>query len=123
MFGPTRNPWNTELTCGGSTGGGAAALAAGMVALSDGTDLGGSLCIPAAFCGVAGLRPSPGLVPVSPPPMAWDTLSVAGGMGCQAADVALFMQAVPAQLPPCGNRLGIATLPVRYEMVYALVPA
>ncbi len=63
VFGPTRNPWNPELTAGGSTGGGAAGLATGMFALAEGTDLGGSLRIPAAFCGVVGLRPTVGLDP------------------------------------------------------------
>ena len=93
VFGVTTNPWNTALTPGGSTGGGAAALAAGMVALADGTDLGGSLRLPASFCGVVGLRPSVGLVPAPPTTYLWDTLSVAGGMGRTAADVALFLQA------------------------------
>ena len=64
LFGATRNPWNPKLTCGGSTGGGAVALATGMGPLAQGSDLGGSLRLPAAFCGVVGMRPSPGLVPV-----------------------------------------------------------
>ena len=62
VFGTTTNPWNTALTPGGSSGGAAAALAAGQVWLASGSDLGGSLRIPAAFCGVVGLRPSPGRV-------------------------------------------------------------
>ena len=99
VFGPTRNPWHSDLTCGGSTGGGAAALADGMVALADGTDLGGSLRLPASFCGVVGLRPSPGLVPTAPAPLLWDTLSVAGGMGRTAEDVALFLQATHGPSP------------------------
>jgi len=94
VFGATRNPWDPNLTPGGSSGGAAAALASGMVALADGTDLGGSLRLPASFCGVVGLRPSPGLVPAVPSAHLWDTLSVAGGMGRTAADVALFLQAV-----------------------------
>ena len=99
LFGHSRNPWNAALTPGGSTGGGAAALAAGMVALADGSDLGGSLRLPAAFCGVVGLRPSPGLVPMYPSSNVWDTLSVAGGMGRTAGDVALFLQAVAGPTP------------------------
>jgi amidase len=63
VFGRTRNPWNPALSAGGSTGGGACALATGMIALAEGTDLGGSLRIPASFCGVVGIRPSVGLVP------------------------------------------------------------
>jgi amidase len=62
VFGRTRNPWNTALTSGGSTGGGAAALAAGEVWLAHGSDHGGSLRRPATYCSVVGLRPSPGRV-------------------------------------------------------------
>src|SRR5262245_47199562 len=61
VFGATRNPWNLALSAGGSTGGGAAALACGMVALAEGSDFGGSLRVPGAFCGVVGLRPTAGL--------------------------------------------------------------
>jgi len=63
VFGRTRNPWDPSKSAGGSTGGGAAALVTGMIALAEGTDLGGSLRIPASFCGIVGLRPSAGLVP------------------------------------------------------------
>ncbi len=94
VFGRTRNPWNRALSPGGSTGGGAAGLAAGMFALAEGTDLGGSLRIPASFCGLFGLRPSPGLVPVHPTSYPWDTLQVSGGMARCAQDLALMLQAV-----------------------------
>ncbi|MGE0814622.1 MAG: amidase [Vicinamibacterales bacterium] len=94
VFGPTRNPWNPALTAGGSTGGGAAALAAGMIALAEGTDLGGSLRIPAAFCGVVGLRPSPGLVPQHPVDWVWDTLSVTGPIARTVEDAARMLQAI-----------------------------
>ena len=102
IFGRTRNPWNPKLSAGGSTGGGAAALASGMIALADGTDLGGSLRMPASFCGVVGLRPSPGLVPSYPSKYSWDTLSVAGPLARTAEDVALMLQAVsgPTGLSP-----------------------
>ena len=99
VFGPTRNPWNLDLTAGGSTGGGAAALACGMVALAEGTDLGGSLRVPAAFCGVVGLRPSPGFLPTFPSGYLWDALEVTGGMGRTAEDVALMMEAVAGPSP------------------------
>jgi amidase len=102
VFGRTRNPWNLERSAGGSTGGGAAALATGMIALAEGTDLGGSLRIPASFCGVVGLRPSPGLVPTYPSDYVWDTLQVTGPMARTAEDVALMLQAVcgPSPLSP-----------------------
>ena len=99
VFGATRNPWNTALSASGSTGGGAAALAAGMIALSDGTDLGGSLRTPAAFCGVVGLRPSVGLVPRDPTASPWQTLSVAGPMARTVADAALMLQALAGPHP------------------------
>ncbi len=102
VFGATRNPWNTDLSVGGSTGGGAAGLATGMIALAEGTDLGGSLRIPASFCGVVGLRPSPGLVPTWPHEFLWDDMQVTGGMGRTAEDVALMLEAVagPARIAP-----------------------
>ncbi len=101
VFGPTRNPWNPQLSAGGSTGGGAAALATGMIALAEGTDLGGSLRIPASFCGVVGLRPSAGLVPTYPSDYLWDNLQVTGPMARTAEDVALMLQAVCGQSPLC----------------------
>ncbi|MFQ5744724.1 MAG: amidase [Acidobacteriota bacterium] len=94
LFGATRNPWNLKLSAGGSTGGGAAGLASGMMALAEGTDLGGSLRIPASFCGVTGLRPSTGLVPTYPSDFLWDTMQVTGPMARTAEDVALMLQAV-----------------------------
>ncbi len=103
VFGATRNPWDPTLSAGGSTGGGAAGLATGMFALAEGTDLGGSLRIPAAFCGVTGLRPSPGLVPTEPTDWAWDTLMVTGLMARTAADVALGLAAVAG--PSAGSPL------------------
>src|SRR3989442_1192128 len=90
VFGPTRNPWNLALTCGGSTGGGAVALATGMGPLAQGSDLGGSLRIPAAFCGVVGLRPSPGLVPMWPTALAWESYGVQGPMARTVHDVAMI---------------------------------
>jgi amidase len=99
VFGRTRNPWNPERSAGGSTGGGAAALATGMIALAEGTDLGGSLRIPASFCGVVGLRPSPGLVPTWPSGWTWDTLQVTGPMARTAEDVALMLMAITGSSP------------------------
>jgi amidase len=91
VFGATRNPWNPALTCGGSSGGAAVALATGMGPVAQGSDLGGSLRIPAAFCGVVGFRTTPGLIPVYPRELAWDSLSVTGPMAHSVADVALML--------------------------------
>ncbi|MEO1084213.1 MAG: amidase family protein [Acidobacteriota bacterium] len=99
VFGRTRNPWNTERSAGGSTGGGAAALVRGIIALAEGTDLGGSLRIPASFCGVVGLRPSPGFVPTWPSSFLWDSYQVTGGMARTAQDLALMLQAVAGPDP------------------------
>ena len=99
VFGRTRNPWNPERSAGGSTGGGASGLATGMFALAEGTDLGGSLRIPASFCGTVGLRPSVGLVPTVPSDYVWDTLQVTGPMARTAEDVALMLQAVAGPTP------------------------
>jgi len=97
VWGATCNPWDLSRTAGGSSGGAAAALAAGLVWLANGSCLGGSLRIPASFCGIVGLRPSPGVVPrgVGLPP--FDTLWVDGPMGRSVADVALLLDAQAAQ--------------------------
>ena len=99
VFGRTRNPWSPDRAAGGSTGGGAAALAAGMIALAEGTDLGGSLRIPASFCGLVGLRPSAGLVPTWPSDWLWDTLQVTGPLARTAEDVGLMLDAVAGPSP------------------------
>src|SRR5271165_3281651 len=72
LFGPTRNPWNPALSPAGSSGGSAVAVATGMVPIAQGTDFGGSVRVPAAFCGIVGIRPTPGLIPSHPQPLAWD---------------------------------------------------
>ncbi len=107
VFGVTRNPWNTERSAGGSTGGGAAALATGMISLAHGTDLGGSLRVPASFCGVVGLRPTAGLIPTYPSAYLWDDLHVTGVMARAAADVALSLQSLagPSPLSPVSSPL------------------
>jgi amidase len=99
VFGATRNPWNTELSASGSTGGGAAALAARMVPLAEGSDFGGSLRTPAAFCGVVGLRTTAGLVPKHPSALAWHDMSVAGPMARTAEDCALMLDAMTGPSP------------------------
>ena len=91
VFGPTRNPYDLNKTCGGSTGGGATALACGMVPLADGSDMGGSLRNPPNFCNVVGLRPSPGRVPDIPTNLGWFTLSVPGPVARNVTDCAYFL--------------------------------
>lgn len=104
VFDATVNPWDTRLSAAGSSGGSAAALAAGQVWLATGSDLGGSLRTPASFCGVVGLRPSPGRVARSAGDP-FDTLSVAGPMARDVRDVALFLDAMSGTHP--GDPLSI----------------
>jgi len=91
IFGTTRNPVDPTRSAGGSSGGAASALAAGMVPLADGSDMGGSLRNPASFCGVVGLRPSIGRVPDWPTESYWDNLSTAGPMARNVGDLALLL--------------------------------
>ncbi|MBL8670594.1 MAG: amidase [Alphaproteobacteria bacterium] len=97
VFGATRNPWSARRSAGGSSGGSAAALASGMVWLATGNDLGGSLRIPASFCGVVGMRPSVGRVPRPAGNPPFDPLWVEGPMGRCVADVALMLDAESVQ--------------------------
>lgn len=94
VWGVTRNPWNLGRTAGGSSGGAAAALAAHEVWLANGSCLGGSLRIPASFCGVVGLRPSPGVVPRGDGLPAFDSLWVDGPMARNVPDLALMLDAM-----------------------------
>jgi amidase len=99
VWGITRNPWNLGRTAGGSSGGAAAALAAHEVWLANGSCLGGSLRIPASFCGVVGLRPSPGVVPRGDGLPAFDSLWVDGPMARSVRDVALMLDAMSMLTP------------------------
>jgi amidase len=92
VFGATRNPYDLSKSCGGSSGGAAVALSCGMVPIADGSDTGGSLRNPAAFCNVVGFRPSPGRVPSEG--SSWSPLSVSGPMARTVADVALLLSAM-----------------------------
>ena len=96
LFGQTRNPWDLNITPGGSSGGSAAAVAAGIAPIGIGTDLGGSIRLPAAFNGIVGLRPSPGRVPVYPQEFAWDTLiaHVQGPLARTIEDLALVYSVI-----------------------------
>ncbi len=93
VWGPTGNPFDPARICGGSSGGSAVALATSMLPTCTGSDTGGSLRIPAAFCGVVGFRPSPGLVATERRPLGWTPLSVQGPMGRSVADTLLLLQA------------------------------
>jgi Asp-tRNA(Asn)/Glu-tRNA(Gln) amidotransferase A subunit family amidase len=94
-FGGTANPWNLERSAGGSSGGSAAALAAGMVPLATGSDGGGSLRIPSSLCGLSGIKPSLGRVPMGgPTPPTWSDLSTKGPMARRIRDVALALDTV-----------------------------
>jgi amidase len=99
VFGRTRNPWNTALTPGGSTGGGAVSVATGEVWLAQGTDHGGSLRGPGSHCSVVGLRPSPGRVTRGAVGNLWSPLSVQGPMARSVADLALFLDTMAGFCP------------------------
>ena len=94
VFGVTRNPYDLSKSPGGSSGGAAAALASGMVCLADGSDMGGSLRNPAAWCNIVGLRPTPGRVPTLPSKFPLLPLPVEGPMARNVADIALMLQAI-----------------------------
>jgi amidase len=113
VFGVTRNPWNTALTCGGSSGGAGVALATGMGPIAQGSDTGGSLRTPAAFCGVVGFRTSPGLVPYYPKLLGWDSIGVTGPMARTVADTALMLSVVagPDDRSPISYDVDTAAFP------------
>jgi Asp-tRNA(Asn)/Glu-tRNA(Gln) amidotransferase A subunit family amidase len=124
-FGITRNPWNLAYTPGGSSGGSAAAVAAGMVPLATGSDGGGSIRIPSAACGLTGLKPTLGRVPAADPSApGWAMLSTRGPIARRAGDVALALDSVvgphphdirslPAKSEAWGSGLAGAPLPRR----------
>ncbi|MDP2226812.1 MAG: amidase [Moraxellaceae bacterium] len=105
VFGTTNNPWNSALTCGGSSGGSAAALAAGFTALEFGSDIGGSIRTPSHFCGVYGHKPSHGIIsmqghiPGPPGELTEPELAVAGPMARSATDLALLLEVTGAAPP------------------------
>ena len=94
VFGATRNPWNPELSPAGSSGGSAVAVATGMLPIAQGTDFGCSIRMPAAFCGIVGIRPTPGLTPNYPMPLAWDPGQVHGPLTRTAEDAARVLDAL-----------------------------
>ncbi|WP_420562934.1 amidase [Thalassobaculum sp.] len=99
VFGSTGNPFDPKRVCGGSSGGSAVALATGMVPVALGSDTGGSLRTPAAYCGVVGYRPTPGLVPMSNRASGWSCISVQGPMGRDVADMAMLLSVLAGSDP------------------------
>jgi amidase len=97
--GVTRNPWDPTRTPGGSSGGSAAAVASGMVPCATGSDGGGSLRIPAACCGLVGMKPSRGRVSMQPVREGWLGLSVFGALARTVGDSALLLDAIHGSLP------------------------
>lgn len=113
VYGFTGNPFDPERTCGGSSGGSAVALATDMLPLATGSDLGGSLRIPAGYCGIVGYRPSPGLVPAPRSTFAWSPLAVEGPMARSVADLCLMLSALVGE--DVADPLSRAVDPLRYE--------
>ena len=119
LFGTTRNPWDPMVTAGGSSGGSGAAVAARFAPIAVGTDLGGSIRIPASFNNLVGIRPAPGRVPFYPTDYAWDTLvpHLVGPLTSTVADAALMLSVMagpddrdPTSLPaPSFDLIGAAT--------------
>jgi amidase len=112
VFGATHNPYDLTKTCGGSSGGAAVALACGLTPVASGSDTGGSLRNPAAFCNVVGFRPSPGRVPNPKAALAWSTLSTSGCLGRSVADLAFALSTIagpdsraPLSIDEPGERL------------------
>ena len=106
VFGTTLNPVDPSRSAGGSSGGAACALAAGMVPLADGSDMGGSLRNPASFCGVVGLRPSLGRVPAWPLYNQWETTSGGGPLARNVGDLALLLSVLAGPDPRAPQALG-----------------
>jgi len=99
LYGPTRNPFDLEKTCGGSSGGSGVVLAANMMPLATGSDTGGSLRLPAAFNGVVAFRPSPGIVPFDRRSQAFSTYQGQGPMARTVADASLLLAAMAERNP------------------------
>ncbi len=100
LWGITRNPWDRSMTPGGSSGGSAAAVASGCVPLAEGSDMGGSVRIPASFCGIVGLKPSLGRIPMDILPTVFDNISHFGPLTRTIEDAALFMSAASGPYEP-----------------------
>ena len=113
--GVTRNPWNPEISCGGSSGGSAAAVAAGLVPAAHGTDGGGSIRIPSACCGLVGLKPTLGRVSPAPHQHGWQGLSTAGFITRTVRDNGLLLDIVREELPGPSGGFTAATEGIRRQ--------
>jgi amidase len=122
VYGVTSNPWDTSRAPGGSSGGAASAVAAGLAFLEYGSDLVGSIRIPASFCGVYGLRPSVGLVPLTgfqppgppAPPSEMTYMSAVGPLGRSAGDLRTALKVTAGPEPPAGNAYSWSLAPPRH---------
>ncbi len=123
-FGATRNPWDTTRTPGGSSGGSGAALAAGLCSVALGSDGAGSIRIPAAWCGLFGLKPQRDRISLAPNDDGWHGLSVYGPIARTAADAALFLDATATSAPSGGflAAAGRAPGPLRIAVATNLPP-
>lgn len=122
VFGTTTNPWNPSLTPGGSSGGSAAALAAGQVWLATGSDHGGSIRNPGSFTSTTGIRPGPGVVPHGPLRLPFNTLAVNGPMARNVADVALMLDAMSGLDPRDPLTRPAPTIPYSESVASMLMP-
>jgi amidase len=110
-FGATRNPWDTMRTLGGSSGGSAAAVAAGLAPIALGSDVGGSIRIPATWCGLFGIKPQRYRLPTAPRDNDWNGLSVNGPLARTVEDAALFLDATTTAPAPEGGFVAAAARP------------
>jgi amidase len=122
VFGATCNPWDTGMTAGGSSGGSAAAVASGEAWLATGSDMAGSVRLPASFCSVVGLRPSPGRVAHGPRSLAFGMLDVDGPIARNVGDAALLLDAMVGEHPEDPLSLAAPSVPFQRAALEPVVP-